>query len=124
MMVKAKKGEESVNWYAKVIHVIHFHDCSMQLVIVVYVTSYLYCHMISPCSTCIVGTPGYSWAVNLQMLLCCLLVLFAALPVSIAQSCPVPGCTGCGTTVVDCSLSELTTFPQLPLDVQQSVEIL
>ncbi len=67
---------------------------------------------------------GYSWIVNLQVLVLLLRlgVLFAALQVSAAQSCPVTGCTGCGTTRVTCAGAGLSSFPELPLDVQQRVE--
>ena len=63
---------------------------------------------------------------NLQLLLWSLIVMSTALNAVEAQtSCPTAaGCHGCGTDYVDCFYAGLTSFPQLPLNVQQSVETL
>ncbi len=63
--------------------------------------------------------------VSLQVLVSCLLALTAVLQISNAQSCP-SGCSGCGgtSTTVTCTNAGLTSFPELPLDVQQRVETL
>lgn len=60
-------------------------------------------------------------AVNLQVV-SCLMALWTCLPAATAQDCS--NCTGCGTTTVICDNLGLTSFPQLPVAVQQMVEIL
>ena len=60
---------------------------------------------------------------NPQLLLWSLVVISTALQLTEAQSCP-SGCTGCETDAVDCSDAGLTSFPQLPVTVQQSVKTL
>ncbi len=47
-----------------------------------------------------------------------LLMLLTILQTSAAQTCPVAG------SILDCSAAGLTSFPQLPLDVQQRVQAL
>ncbi len=125
-MEKAKKGGEismpEYNSCRKHRTCMHNHDFATAQVAV---ASFSY-----QCTVAIAARPhvlchaGYCWAVNLKMLLCCLLVLSAALQVCNTQPCPVTGCSGCATTTVNCSYATLNSFPELPLEVQQSVETL
>ncbi len=64
-----------------------------------------------------INIPGYGWSVTVPVLL----LLLVGLQPSVAQPCPVAECSGCGTTTVRCLNVVLTSFPQLPLDVQESV---
>ncbi len=57
-----------------------------------------------------------SQAVQLQVVLS--LLLAGAIPSSSAQ-CPIDGCTGCGSGIVNCSSAGLTNFPQLPVELQE-----
>lgn len=68
-------------------------------------------------------TIAYTWtrAVTLQIL-SCLVVLWTSLPTAASASQPVAGCTGCGTTEISCIDANLTSFPQLPVSVQEMVE--
>lgn len=55
------------------------------------------------------------------VILSCLMVLWKSLHTATGQSCPVTGCTGCGISTVVCHNAGLTSFPQLPVNVQEMV---
>lgn len=76
------------------------------------ITLFLYLHLSVYMDKCVV---------NLQVV-SCLMALWTCLPAATAQDCS--NCTGCGTTTVICDNLGLTSFPQLPVAVQQMVEIL
>ena len=64
-----------------------------------------------------VSPAGYGWSVTLPVLL----VLLAGLQTLTAQICPP--CT-CSVTLVDCRSRGLTSFPQIPPDIQRTVSTL
>ena len=65
-----------------------------------------------------VSPAGYAWSDTLPVLL----VLLAGLQTLTAQTCPPCTCTS--MTIVDCRGRGLTSFPQIPPDMQRNVSTL